>query len=70
MSNETDRLMSEDPLNLSAQDIDEIIAYNRRMKKSYESGVKPSKTPTEGPKINLQALGILAPQTQPKVTRR
>lgn len=58
MENEIDRLMHEDPLNLSARDIDEIIAYNRRLLNAYESGVKVEK---DQPKITgdlLEKMGM------------
>jgi hypothetical protein len=58
MSNEIDRLMDEDPLNLSAQDIDDIIAYQRKMKANFDAGVKSGKGKTlvDAPKIDLQSL--------------
>lgn len=43
MQNEIDRLMSLDPLDLSAQDIDEIIAYQRKSRQNWEAGIKPKK---------------------------
>jgi hypothetical protein len=64
--NEIDRLMHEDPLNLSAQDIDEIIAYNRRLMDAYESGVKVEK---DTPKIDMAKLG-LAPKVTPLLRGR
>ena len=64
MSNELDLLMSLDPLELSAQIIDEIIAYHRKARANYEAGIKPKKE--KGPKveIDLVALG-LAPAPEP-----
>lgn len=58
--NEIDRLMSEDPLNLSAQDLDTIIAFQRKMKANFAVGIKSGKggaaqSPT-APKIDLQTL--------------
>lgn len=55
-ANELDRLMSLDPLELSAQAIDDIIAYQRRARASADSGVKPKKGVVV--KIDLAALGI------------
>jgi hypothetical protein len=66
--NEVDRLMDEDPLNLSAQDIDEIIKYQRKMKANFEAGVKAPKG--EGPKIDVAALLGKVAGGEPKVTRR
>ncbi len=57
MANEIDQLMSLDPLELSAQDIDSIIAYQRKARAAWDSGVKPKKG-TEGPKITLADLGL------------
>ena len=58
MANEIDRLMSLDPLELSAQDIDSIIAYQRKARSAYDSGVKPKKA-AEVP-IDLEALGLMS----------
>ena len=60
--NYLDWLMHLDPLELSAQNIDQIIAYNRKALANYEAGVKPKKG--EGPKIDLVALGAI-PKAKP-----
>jgi hypothetical protein len=39
-----DDLMNRDPLSLSAQDIDAIIAYHRNARAKKASGEKPTKT--------------------------
>ena len=65
MSNEIDRLMSLDPLNLSAQDLDQIIAWNRQALQAYESGAKPKKDYTP---IDLVALGLI--KKIPPIKRR
>lgn len=57
MANEIDRLMSLDPLELSAQDIDSIISYQRKARAAYESGAKPKKA-AEAP-IDLEELGLV-----------
>lgn len=59
-------LMSKDPLELSAQDIDQLIAYQRKARSSAESGVKVKKA-DEGPKIDLVALGLIQ---NPTIKRR
>lgn len=41
--NNLDVLMSLDPLELSKQDIDDIIAYQRKAKANFEAGIKPKK---------------------------
>lgn len=60
-TNELDILMSKDPLELSSQDIDAIIEYQRRARRDYESGVKPKKADTQ--KVDLQKLGF-APKVE------
>lgn len=52
MPTNIDALMQLDPLGLSAQNLDEIIAYQRKARQSFESGVKPKKGDS-GPKIDL-----------------
>ena len=59
--NDLDRLMALDPLELSAQDIDKIIEYQRQARKDWESGVKPKKAGAEKQKLDLVKLGITAP---------
>ncbi len=67
-----DDLMNADPLGLSDQDVDGIIAYQRRHRAMVESGVKPKKE--KGPAVSLDGLvtGIigLGPKADAKVTRR
>ena len=43
MANDLDELMSRDPLSLSTQDIDSIIAYHRAQRARKASGEKPTK---------------------------
>lgn len=43
MPNEIDLLMSLDPLELSEQDLDKIISYQRKARANFEAGVKPKK---------------------------
>lgn len=49
-----DALMSADPLSLSAQDIDQIILYQRRHRANVEGGKKAVKE--AGPKASLQGI--------------
>lgn len=67
MVNEIDALMDLDPLEMSDVDIDAIIAYQRKARANAESGVKPKKAGSSGPKVTLDlaALGLL--KTEPKV---
>ena len=67
MPNEIDRLMSLDPLELSAQDIDEIIAYQRKARAAFDSGVKP-KRGSSSPPPTLAALGLV--KEAPKMKKR
>ena len=57
MPNEIDVLMALDPLELSAQDIDSIIAYHRKNRAIVESGGKPKRGAT-GPALTLADIGI------------
>ncbi len=70
MANELDLLMDKDPLELSAQDLDDIIAYQRKARANFEAGVKPKKE--TGPKQDLGAvLAALVPKVEPvKIKRR
>lgn len=52
-----DELMAKDPLALSAQDIDEIIAYQRKARLQFDSGVKPKKG--DHAPISLAQLGLV-----------
>lgn len=72
MANEIDRLMDLDPLELSAQDLDDIIAYQRKARASFEAGVKPKKG--SGEKISaddlLSKLGMGKPKPPDGFKRR
>jgi hypothetical protein len=67
MSNEIDRLMALDPLDLSAGDIDAIIEYNRKLLSGYDSGVKPKKGEQKPP--TLVELGIAKAKPTIKVRK-
>ena len=58
--NELDTLMNLDPLELSAQNIDKIIDYQRQARAHYEAGGKALKPTTDKmPKGDLaKSLGI------------
>lgn len=62
MPNEIDELMDRDPLDLSSQDIDKIIAYMRNQLMNFTAGGKPQKD--EGPKLDLSQLGLV-PKAEP-----
>ena len=57
--------MSLDPLELSAKNIDEVIAYHRRNRALVDAGQKPKKN--EGPKVDLTKIGLASP---PQVVKR
>lgn len=54
MANEIDILMDKDPTDLSAQELDAIILYQRRARSNFESGIKPAKE--RGPKTSLNSV--------------
>lgn len=66
---ELDELMMRDPLDLSAQDIDAIIAYQRqaRARRETPTGKGRSRGLTDAPggKIDLAALGLTAKPAAP-----
>lgn len=67
---ELDELMMRDPLDLSAQDIDKIIAYQRQARARREApGPKGRRssglTDAPGGKIDLAALGLTAKPAAP-----
>src|SRR5207253_5326650 len=66
---ELDDLISRDPLDLSAQDIDAIIAMQRQYRARLEAGVKPKRgaRAADAPKVSLDlaALGLIKDRTQP-----
>lgn len=49
-------LMSLDPLELTRQDRDAIIAYQRKQRAQREAGVRVKKPKAEGPKLDIKAL--------------
>lgn len=73
MATNLDTLMDEDPLNLTAENLDQIVAIHRDQRAKRESGVKPSKE--SGPKLKLSQdiLGSLLkdkPKAEVVVKRR
>ena len=66
--NDIDFLMSLDPLELSKQDIDIIIAYHRNQRALREKGVKPKKDKGPSSTLDLVALGLKP--AAPKINRR
>lgn len=64
--NTINELMDADPLNLTPENIDQIIAFHRQAR----SGPKPTKE--KGPKItiDLEALGLVKPKPVAEIKRR
>ena len=59
LESDLDTLMSQDPLSLSDQDIDRIIAYQRKVRGLREAGVKVKKPKAEAgaaPRLDLSTL--------------
>ncbi len=55
--NDIDTLMAQDPLSLSTQDLDRIIAYQRKMRVQREAGVRTRKPKDSAPtRLNVDAL--------------
>lgn len=55
---ELDQLISEDPLNLSAQDIDKIIAFQRQARARREAGGRTKKPGADAPKVSLDLVKL------------
>jgi len=52
MSNELDELMDRDPLELTREDIDKIIAHHRKNRGLVEAGKRPSKERGPAPSLD------------------
>ena len=59
-------LMSLDPLELTRQDRDQIIAYQRKQRAQREAGVKVKKPKAESPPIDFKALMSTVVKPAPK----
>lgn len=66
--NEIDLLMELDPLELSEQNLSDIIAYHRKRRADFEAGVRPKKEKGQSLDNVLQALQAAVPKA--KVDRR
>ena len=65
--NDLDTLMALDPLDLSKQDLDRIIAYQRKQRAMREQGVRPKKFRGEVPAaVQLSELLASLPKAPPK----
>jgi hypothetical protein len=64
--NDIDTLMSIDPLDLSTQDLDRIIAYQRKQRAAREAGVRTKKPRGEAPPaVSLETLLGASPKPAP-----
>lgn len=64
--NDIDALMAEDPLQLSRQDLDRIIAYQRKQRASREAGVRTKKPRGEAaPAVSIEQLLGSLPKSAP-----
>lgn len=69
---ELDELIARDPLDLSSDDIDKIIAFQRQARARREAGGRTRKAKDDGPakKIDLAALGLVQkPTPAPVITK-
>ena len=62
--NEIDLLMTLDPLDLTQQDIQKIVAYQRKLRGMYDAGEKPQKQGIEAVKGSalLDKLKLIKPK--------
>lgn len=70
MPNEIDELMSLDPLTMTVDDLDAIIAYHRKNRANAELGIKPPKASGPKLKLDLKAMGLIQPKPVESVKRR
>ena len=71
VENTVDVLMSLDPLDLTADHIDGIIAYHRKNRANAAAGIKPKRE--QGPKIDISSImaGLTpAPKAAATIRRR
>ena len=66
MANDLDELMSRDPMDLSAQDVDAIIAYHRASRARKASGEKPTKSASATVDISAITKKLIA-DAKPKI---
>lgn len=68
--NEIDILMDLDPVGLSDQHLDKIIATHRKWRADYQAGVKPKKTSGQKQTLDIGSLiqNITKDTDGPKVT--
>lgn len=65
MMSDLDELMSRDPCELSAQDIDAIIDYHRKQRARRAAGEKPIKPKSQGIDISSVVSKVIKQATPP-----
>ena len=63
---ELDELMSRDPLDLSAQDIDKIIQFQRQARARREAGPKTKRATKDSPNSGIDLVALVKGTSQPK----
>ena len=62
-------LMSLDPLDLTKQDLDKIIAYQRKQRLAREGGAKTKRATSDAPAVDIKALlGRITSTAKPAAT--
>ena len=62
-------LMSLDPLDLTKQDLDKIIAYQRKKRLAREGGAKTKRATSDAPAVDIKALlGRITSTAKPTAT--
>jgi hypothetical protein len=69
---ELDELMSRDPLELSAQDIDKIIQFQRQARARREAGPKTKRATKDSPDSGIDLVALVkgtTPASTPTITK-
>jgi len=62
-------LMSIDPLDLTKQDLDKTIAYQRKQRLAREGGAKTKRATSDAPAVDIKALlGKITSTAKPTIT--
>ena len=62
-------LMSLDPLDLTKQDLDKIIAYQRKQRLARDGGAKTKRATSDAPAVDIKALlGRITSPAKPTTT--
>src|SRR5258705_55551 len=66
--NDLTALMTLDPLDLTKQDLDKIIAYQRKQRLAREGGAKTKRATSDAPAVDIKALLGRITGTKPTIT--